>query len=349
MNDRLATFYTFMNELSKGVPDTERLTFVVSHKDPVEMDGYDWRVHRWRSDAGIEPDDDLNLYVCAMSSIIQYDQRGKPFVKRRCEQDFGHGLCLMIDDIGNGAGSKNPLSLIAALRPTVIVETSPENYQAFYFMKEPEPDRIKFDALINAFITAKYLGKDTGQAGVNRVFRPPYGSNRKKKYINADGTPFKVKLMEADYSLRYSPEEIAEAFRLELIEKKKVERETLADVELIVAQAEFDEVVEAFYAANSVVREKDQGAKYDVVCPNIGNHSDKNAITGSTLIAPNPYNHWQGAYKCHHRCGAEGKGYSWVKAKLRAVMGANWNAGPNDEQLNKPQNISDFEDYFHGN
>ena len=85
-------------------------------------------------------DERANVYFCVSGMRKGDDGRW-----RRSKDNFAGGLCLMIDDLGDGPGSRAPLSTIKALKPTALVETSPSNYQAIYL----------FDGLVTIDVYAR--------------------------------------------------------------------------------------------------------------------------------------------------------------------------------------------------
>ncbi len=175
--------------------------------------------------------DSVNCYACISSSIKTVNPKNGEMRYWRGEASFGHGLALMVDDIGSGAGSKGAMSvedLSAILPPTAVVETSPGNFQVWYFLDEPEPDMDWFKAFLISFVDAvlKERGGDFTIRDVSRYGRMPTGINNKR---NADGSlkypaEFRVRLVSADYTRRYSPRAISDAFgfviRKQVWEKK---------------------------------------------------------------------------------------------------------------------------------
>jgi hypothetical protein len=234
-------------------------------------------------------DQAANVYVCV--SAMQPNNRGE---FRRRKENFCGGLLLMIDDLGDGAAAKFPLSMLDAARPTALIETSPGNFQAVYFFKELERDQRKFESLINAFIHAKFLGKDTGMAGVNRVFRLPAGVNGKPA-----NNGWRVRLESWEPHNRYTVEQLAEAFRLELrVAGPRPDR---------VAVGNRADNVRAFVAATALLRasgmmrrdEPNMGGWMDMKCPWTDAHTG-GVDNGAAIRTPDPENGWTGAFRCHH-------------------------------------------------
>lgn len=285
----LAEFY---DALTKFIPAEARLMSTQMPGDPNEGPSWRWRV-KVCDDPGIW-DATQNVYACV--SAMRQNARGE---FRRRKENFSTALCIMIDDLGSGKGAKMPLSLIDALPPTALIETSPDNFQAVYMFDGPVTKPEKFDALVRAFIMEKFLGKDSGFAGINRVFRPPVGINGKPKYFNKAGEPWQVRLAEWHPERRYSIEALAAAFGLEL--------KTAGPRVPKGATVNKSENIRHFIAVRSELRaagmlkkdEADMAGWMDMKCP--WNHEHSGAMdNGAAMRIPDADNSWFGAFKCHH-------------------------------------------------
>jgi len=233
-------------------------------------------------------DDKANIYVCV--SAMKQNARGE---YRRRKENFAGGLLLMIDDLGDGAAAKFPLSTIAAAPPTALIETSKDNFQAVYIFDKPELSLVRFEALIRAFIAKEFLGQDTGMAGVNRVFRPPIGVNGKPKHGG-----WAVRCEEWAPERRYSVEKLATAFGLDLkVAGPRVPRgATAAKADNIRA---FVSVRGALKGAGMMKREADMAGWADCICPWVGEHTGS-VDNGAAIRIPDGDNGWFGAFKCFH-------------------------------------------------
>ena len=242
---------------------------------------------------------------------------------RRRKENFAGGLLLMIDDVGTGKGAKFPLSVLDPLPPTAMVETSPDNFQGMYFFDSLADDMEEFDALIRAFIQKQFLGNDTGQAGVNRVFRPPAGINGKPKHMR-NGKPWNVRCTEWNPERRYSIAEIARAFGLSLVKRRNKPRDE------VMMKAKSADRIRAFIAVRALLRgagwikreEPDYSGWIHVRCPWTHEHTDQ-ADNGAAIRLPAEDNDWYGAFRCHHgHC--EGKGWreltDWLVEDLEWVL-----------------------------
>jgi hypothetical protein len=229
--ERMEAAELFLSELSRGIPEDERLIAGYASEVTIQTDAEGQKLNSgfWPVPykSGKYIDANKNCYVCISSSIRTPNPRTGQMRYWRGEASFGHGLCLMIDDIGDGRGSKGSFSLehfYAILKPTSVVCTSPGNYQIFYFLDKPEPSLIRFKAFLSAFVAnVLKTGGDNTIKDIARYGRMPIGQNNKRlssggdyKYpVERDGKiqPFLVELTDSDYSRRYSIDQITKAFK----------------------------------------------------------------------------------------------------------------------------------------
>lgn len=310
------TMEDFLAEMQRFCPEDARIMACQFRGDPNSDIYGKWRARTLRHMHQI--DNLANVYLCV--SAMKKNSRDE---FRRRKENFAGGLVLMIDDVGTGAGSKFPLSLLKPLPPTALVETSPGNFQATYFFDRLVTDLEEFDALIRAFIEKQFLSQDTGMAGVNRVFRPPVGINGKAKYRVAN-KPWQVAMTGWEPGNRYSPAEIAQAFGLATQRRNPIPRHegTLGAMK--------GERLRGFVAVRSALRsagmlkheEPDYSGWIQCSCPWIDDHSD-GADTGAAIRLPATENEWYGAFRCHHgHC--EGKGWKelteWISTQVEEVI-----------------------------
>lgn len=228
----------FLAELGRGIPEDERVMAGYAKEATVQVDetgkklNAGWWPVAYAKGKYINGND--NCYVCISSSIRTKNPKTGALRYWRGESSFGHGLALMVDDVGTGTGSKGGLELSAIrsiLEPTAIVETSPNNFQLWYFLDEPCADMQRFKAFLVGFVTGVLVNKggDTTIRDVSRYGRMPVGVNNKRhsdgrlKYplSNDAGTtgerPYRVRLVAAEYSRRYSMDHIAARFGFTIV------------------------------------------------------------------------------------------------------------------------------------
>lgn len=94
---------------------------------------------------------------------------------------------VLLDDL-----SRDALPELAKIKPCLLIETSPKNYQAWLKLREVPVDRDR--AVIVCKELATILGADKGSAEPDHIGRLPGFTNRKPKHQRTDGLyPF-VKL-----------------------------------------------------------------------------------------------------------------------------------------------------------
>lgn len=254
--DKLQQTRDFLTELGRLMPEGQRLILGFAEnaniaRNKANNDGDGVKNNTWWP----EPLKDntyfystRNCYVAIASAIKTPNPKTGKMRYWRGTASFGAALAFYVDDIGNGAGSKGKLSLDELsdiLPPTVVIETSPNNYQAWYFFSEAVLDANRFKAFLDCFTVnvLKGRGGDVTINDIMRVGRLPYGVNNK---VDDDGMlrypvviesnvvghlrdscgrisspnvrvePFQPRIVSSDYSIRYTIEHIAEKFKFSI-------------------------------------------------------------------------------------------------------------------------------------
>lgn len=239
---------------------------------------------------------DSNNNFVAISSF----KRGSDGRFHRRKQDFAAMHVVMLDDVG----TKIPHDKVV-LPPSVLVETSPDNFQAWYFLTQPERDRRKAEALIKGMIASGLTadGADPGMNGVTRYGRLPVGVNGKAKYVAKLGSPFVQRIAIWSPKTRYSIDEIAGAYGVDTsssakpttCDRKRARKSAIPGItdstngclELLVAASLYID------AATST-----KGG-HRVICPWVHEHTDQET-SGTVYFEPSDQNDWRGGFKCHH-------------------------------------------------
>jgi hypothetical protein len=275
MNDAIR----FLNALGRDLPADERLIMCGFTGDPDNSEDRNWRPKTWAPGRDIPFGPTANAYV-AVSSFV----KGQDRFDRRSE-NFAAGRALMVDDVG----TKVPRSAVT-LRPSAIVETSPDNEQWWYILKEPERDQERFGGLIKAFISGKLLGADPGMAGVNRVGRLPGFFNGKAKY---DG--FTTRLLELN-DLRFTVAQLLVSFGLKIEPPRPPPRITRD-------MAKWN--VQAYYTVESLLRRwkmlkgrANPSGWTKVHCP--WRHEHTTGAETAAIREPARENGYTGAFSCRH-------------------------------------------------
>lgn len=299
----------FLEALGAGIEGEERLILCGFEGDPARVGPQAWRPEPWRSGRRITYAEDDNVYV-AVSAF----GRARDGTYRRRVDCFAAGLALMIDDVGTKV-SRDGLQGVA---PTAIVETSLGNEQWWLFLREPLRDVSRFDAIIRAFIAGRLLGADPGMSGVNRVGRLPGFTNGKPAHKG-----WRTRLLDADYSRRFEPDELVAMFGLQLNGRRYVEGKPRGSPELIERVRAFEIFAGQMRAAGMFKRSDfDPSGWIEVQCPWVGEHTD-GADTGAAIRRPDDENGWYGAFRCHHGHCA-GRGWAeltdWLTEMNEGVM-----------------------------
>jgi hypothetical protein len=217
--------------------------------------------------------DNLNDYIVVSSFRSGGARRKSDFVAL-------HGV--MIDDIG----TKVRQSAIRLTPLSAAVVTSPGNWQGWYFLREPERDRARAEALINGLIDSGLAnGTDPGMSAVTRFGRAPFGVNGKR------GGEFPVRLVLFDPERRYSVAEIAEAYEIDLTPRRSP-RPALVRPPPDGWGSRY--ILTILTAAGMVLR--DRGEIVDIRCPWIDTHTDRTE-TGTAVGITDSGSMW---FKCHH-------------------------------------------------
>ena len=302
----IASAIDFLNALFwTDLPDDERAILCGFPGDPSDKPKNAWRPRSWRPGREIPIECDENAYVC----VATFSRRPDRSFRRR-KENFRAAYALMVDDVG----TKVPTSVLEDLAPSAIIETSPANFQAWYFFHEPVADRDAFTRLVQAFIDAQLLGSDPGMAGCTRVGRLPGFLNGKAKY----GGAFRTVLTSLHAVRRYTVLDIVRAFNLRYERARALS--SRQSLELLLRphgtpqqfvderRRAFDVFFRQMFDLRMLKRDvADLEGWIGVVCPWTGQHTDR-ADNGAALRLPAEENGWHGAFKCHHG-GCAGRGW----------------------------------------
>jgi hypothetical protein len=184
------------------------------------------------------------------------------------------------------------------LSPSWLLETSPENFQAGYLLREPLTDGLAADRLMNAIVTAGLC--DPGASGPRtRLARLPLGVNGKHSPI------FSCRLLTWAPELRYSVEELAVGLQLEMIRPRRPQRqerrpaqERPADGDPVWIPPPGENAV-LFALKNRGLYKAPLGeGKHNITCPWVQEHTGQ--VDGGTAYFE-PDDLWPiGGFKCHH-------------------------------------------------
>jgi len=206
---------------------------------------------------------------------------------RRRKALFRQTHCLVLDDV------REKLSHVVARRlpkPTWIMETSRGSEQWGYILETPEIDRHRIDNLNDGLIASDLApsGKDPGQRGVTRYVRLPEGVNTKQKKLNADGTPWKCRMLEWEPDSRVSIESLAEVFNIDLDAER---RDSVVDGAAEVPDHPLLHIPELIQVKGSLSK-----GRFDVKCPWVHEHTGQ-ADDGAAIFTNSDGSI---GFKCHH-------------------------------------------------
>lgn len=333
-----ATIEEFLTELQRGIPEDERVMTVFAPEATVQTDERGKKLNNsfwpkpWKKGKPLMQYQ--NGYACISSMIKTPNPKTGEMRFWRTESAFGHGMALMVDDIGDGKGSKGDFSLddfYSVLPPTVTVQTSPGNHQLWYFFKEPEPHLIRFKAFLSSFVNfVLKKGGDNTIKDVTRVGRVPGCINNKRvshegeyKYVDENGDPYRCNLVDADYSRRYSIDDICQAFGFHVIMPQK------RDIQINPDDYAYD-MVWLKLAAQIMGRNKlgegtngdvieNMSGKFRVMCPWGDEHTNGDPY-GAYFRGPIPGAEHEFVFGCAHDCHRKGEGKKGWTAFVDAVV-----------------------------
>jgi hypothetical protein len=284
------SFQRFLAAFSEGLPSAERIIFCGFRGDPNAQNASAWKPRPWRPGQVFPLDPPDNAYV----TVASFGRTADGTFRRRRES-FAAGRALLVDDVG----TKVKREIVADVPPTAIVETSPGNFQYWYFLREPERNAELFDGLIRAFISGKLLGNDPGMSGVTRVGRLPGFTNGKPQYRG-----FRTILQEFEPSYRYTPAMLLEAFDLK-IEGRRYDK-PLPPHSVLRKRVEAFCSAEEFLRLHGMLKRRgpDLSGWQEIVCPWKDEHTGA-VDNGAAIRQPADENQWYGAFRCHHSHGIE--------------------------------------------
>ncbi|QDH49659.1 DNA primase [Pantoea phage Kyle] len=327
----------FLSELTKFIPEDQRAMVVYADEATVQFDANGKKINSvfwpkpWKLGKPIMQQQ--NCYVCISSMEKTPNPKTGEMRFWRTESAFGCGMAMMVDDIGTGKGSKGELPLESfynRLPPTVTVETSPDNYQLWYFFTEPCYNLLEFKAYLASFV-AQILqkGGDNTIKDVTRVGRMPCGVNNKRnsdntyKYVGDDGKLWRVRIHDADYSRRYSMEEIRQAFGFTMVlpQKREIEIDEeqykLDAVWLKIAQRVMTQAKMGEGAGGEAV--ENMSGKIRCKCPWGHEHSNGDPY-GAYFRGPIAGAEHEFVFGCAHDCHRKGEGKKGWTAFVEEVV-----------------------------
>ena len=243
---------------------------------------------------------DRNNYITV--STYGYDADGK---YRRREELFSGLYFLPLDDI---VGKHSDPTTIGFKTPTIILETSKDNFQWFYKLSQPIMDPAIAKAFLGAIIKNGKTKISDDIADLSRNVRL-LGYNNKLKYGT---TPFEVQLRAYNPDIEYTPEEMCKwvGVDFDTISTVSASQQEILDTSDKIFQ---DTLVQDLMRLSMVPNGKISTAGWlTILCPWEERHTSVDNSTGVCLNLKG-----QLRFKCFHSsCAASkiGDVRLWVKA-----------------------------------
>lgn len=243
-----------------------------------------WPTEPWRPGERVQIARRLNAYTVV--STFRRNERGG---FDRQGPHFAAGYALLADDVRTD-------ELAQRLAPSARIETSPGNQQLWWFFDQPVRDQQKFATLIERFVH-KFAGEvDRGATGVNRVARLPGFVNGKPKHNG-----FVTKLIELEPARRYTLDQVAQAFGLDLTPRVRHADRRPTTAEESMRKETFGVYLGKLKQYGLIVSEETNAAGFmKMDCP--WRHEHTNPVPFDAGLAwPNEeHNGWHGGFECHH-------------------------------------------------
>jgi len=250
---------------------------------------------------------DCNTFY-VVSSFYPNDE-GK--VMRRKAQ-FAAAHVVTLDDIGDGPSAKISWDKVS-LPGSFVIETSPDNCQVGYILKNPETDADYFNRTVDALIAQGLASPtDPGMKGVTRYVRFPVGTNNKTKYA----PPHRHVCRSFNPERRYSLQDIIDAYGLGLAPPTPVFERRSAAVD------HTDDVYlkclsDLGLVLTGKIRDGGGFEMVDILCPWHEEHTDRVDVGTVYMIG--------GGFKCMHGHCID-KTFKHVKTQLSEAYDVNTDA-----------------------
>ena len=267
--------------------DDARPLLVSFEGDPANVPPDKWSVRPWTGtrDDAINCAAGANNYFTLATSTP--DDAGR---YRRKKAHFCALYAVMLDDVGTKVVMER-----LTLRPSWLLETSPDNHQAGYLLSEPLSNGAAADRLMNAIIDAGLC--DPGANGPrSRLARLPCAVNGKHT------PPFVCRMVKWVPAVRYSVDELVDGLRLEMTPVgrpcKRSAGERPSEGEPVWIPGSKDNAVLAALRGRGLYKAPLGDGRHDITCPWVREHTGE--VDGGTAYFE-PDDHWpMGGFNCFH-------------------------------------------------
>lgn len=276
----------------KPLPEGILASFCTKEGDP---EAGTYLANRWNPGDDPAPEGTRNAYLNC--GVFHHGKDGS--FRARIDRCAGV-MFLMLDDVG----TKVPRERLEGVTPTWMIETSPGNFQVGLAFEEPI-DADKASAIHRALI-ARGLCDEGASQPKNRWARLPHAINGKPKHMR-DGQPWRCQLATWNPDKRFTPEELVEAFALELppegAGKKRKRKQPTRPGERVFERAPADNAVIAALKAAGLYKTALSEGRHEVTCPWNSEHTDAKD-SGAAYFEPSD-EFPGGGFKCLHSHGNE--------------------------------------------
>ncbi|MEE9426055.1 MAG: YfjI family protein [Methylococcales bacterium] len=252
------------------------------HDDPMKMDTgrgpICWSAHRF-CDKQLEPDSNQFFTV----SIFKPDECG---YSRRQKIHFVSQHCVVLDDVCEKLSAEEVKRLPP---PSWVLETSSGSEHWGYILETPCTDRHQLDNLTDGLIESDLApdSKDPGMRGVTRYMRLPEGVNTKASKKTSNGDPFKCQLLQWNPSLKYTLDDLAKPFNIDLNAARNHDHEV---------QGNPVDMPDHPVLKKLNIKANNGKGKIEITCPWVHEHTD-NVDNGAAIWTRDDGSI---GFKCHH-------------------------------------------------
>lgn len=234
---------------------------------------------------------DLSAEANNYFSLATFNRANTGEVRRKKANFYGlHAV--MLDDVGTKADMSR-----LKLSPSWLLETSPDNYQVGYLLREPIMDGKAAERLMNAIVAAGL--SDPGASGPTaRLARLPVGVNGKH------APAFRCRLVVWAPERRYSMQDLIDGLELQVASMNAPSSATASVEErpddggpVLIPEPDENPVIRALKDKGLYKAPLGEG-KHNITCPWVHEHSDE--IDGGTAYFEPDDLYPVGGFKCLH-------------------------------------------------
>ena len=250
-----------------------------------------WGGEPWRDGKAATDNPAANWYFTL--AVYQPGDEGYKRQEKGCAAVWG----VMLDDLGT---KSLPVERLAECPPSVLIETSPGNFQATYLFDQPQTYLARVKALNQSMVEAG-LCDPGAKSPPTRWGRMPFASNGKTD------PAFECRLVEFHPERRYTIDAIVSGLQLAPPQetrkapgRKAAAMDRTGEEGVYIPRPDENEVLQAL-KKRGLYKQPLGGGKHDVSCPWVHEHTDQ-IDHGAAYFEPSdlfPI----GGFKCQHGHG----------------------------------------------